>query len=116
MLCSVDGRPLHTDVEFGVVKDFELHEPVFQGCLDALPGVLHSIYMTNFVPVVSGNRDFGNAKSGGVKLDYDVGVEIESVAVACVRLPTHLYRGIPPLIAPSGLIKRLPKTASDPSA
>ena len=83
MLCGVDGRPLHTDVEFGVVKDFELHEPVFQGRLDALPCVLHPIYMTNFVPVVSGDRDFVNVKSCGVELHYDIGVEIESEAVAC---------------------------------
>src|SRR5262245_60067196 len=71
------------NVEFRVVKDLELHEPVFHGCLDALPGIQHSVDVTDFVPVVGGNRDFRNVKSGGMELHYDVGVEIESEAVVC---------------------------------
>src|SRR5215475_2293187 len=82
-LGCVDSLALPPNIEFWVVKDLELHEPVLHGCLDALPGVLHSIDMTNFVPIVSRNRDFGNAESGGLELHYDVSVEIESEAVAC---------------------------------
>jgi hypothetical protein len=70
------------NVEFRVVKDLKLHEPVLHGCPDALPCVLHSVDVTDFVSVVSGNRDFCNMKSGGVELHYDVGVEIEPEAVA----------------------------------
>src|SRR5262249_40606982 len=61
-LGCVDSWRLPPNIEFRIVKDLELHEPVLHGRLDALPGVLHPIDMTNLVPVVSWNRDFSNTK------------------------------------------------------
>jgi hypothetical protein len=70
------------DVKLAVVEEvFAVHSGADHG-FEAVPCVFEAVDVADFVAVVGGDGDFGDAEAGEVELDDDVGVEVEVVGVA----------------------------------
>ena len=76
------------DIEFGVIENLPLHEPVLCRRLDAGPRIFKSVHVTDFIAIISRNRNFADGETGRRKLDDNVRIKIK---ICTIGLEGNLF-------------------------